>query len=383
MRLGISVEKYLTERGLIKQEMNLYHYTNVDALKKIMDSSTLLATHMQYMNDWSEYEQGYRKLVEKLKSIIKNSDIIPEGIGGDILNEKVMKLPSECPKTPQEYREFIVERNSTRMERLLPEVYAVSFCKQSNLLNQWLNYAKESGICIEFDFRDFEFICPDVTEEIYDLYGKDIIERVRVYDKCRPIQIVYDENTMLEVIENDIGSYLQRIFDKDKLQIDEEWWEEMGNVFSIVPFFKHSAFSPEEEVRLAVRPLNVPLDCVEPRLDKLSGMFKAKIHHMESNHILKPRIKIQWRKKVGADQRNGGTPIKSITVGPGANQQMTYQSIIHYIEYELEHIPTIQTIEQKRIELAEKIRTSTGNFKDTYATNKGIIVRKSVIPYIY
>lgn len=381
--MSMGIEMYLMERGLIKQERNLYHYTNVDALKKIIDSSTLFATHMQYLNDWSEYERGYQMLVDKLKDIVKNNKGTLAKKEYKILKQKVEELPVKCPQTPQEYRDFVIEKNRTQMEKLLPEVYAVSFCKQPDLLGQWINYAKESGICIEFDFTGFEFICPDVTDKTYMLYGKDVIEQERVYKQCQPMQVVYDEKAVLEVIESDISTYFQKIVEMEQIQIEEQWWKEMGNVFSIVPFFKHSAFSPEEEVRIAVRPISVPLDYIKEQDGKLSGKFEAQIYHIERNHILRPYIKIQWRKENNCGNIIGNSPIKSITVGPGSNQQMTYQSIIHYIEYELNHIPCIERSKIRKIEVAEKIKVTTGNFKDAYVTSKGIIVRKSQIPYIY
>lgn len=291
-------EKYLLEKGLVKQEKGLYHYTSVDALKKIMDSNTLLATHMQYMNDWSEYEQGYEKLIKNLKEIIeKNKEIFRQG-EYYTLKEKVKELPDKCPKTPEEYREFIVERNRTHMEKLLPEVYAVSFCKQSNLLSQWINYARENGVCIEFDFSEFEFICPDVTPEMCDLFGEEVIKKEKVYTQCSPLQVVYDEKAMLQVMINDITAYFQKVLGMDKEQIEEQWWAEMGNVFSIVPFFKNLSFSPEEEVRLAVRPIHTVLDYRKAQNGRLSGVFKARIYHMESNHVIKPRLKLQWQRKI-------------------------------------------------------------------------------------
>lgn len=373
-------EKYLLERGLVKQEKNLYHYTSVDALKKIMDKNILLATHMQYMNDWSEYEQGYEKLIRKLNEIIERSDKIFDHDEYEVLRQKVKELPEKCPKTPKQYRDFIVERNRTHMEKLLPEVYSVSFCKQSNLLSQWINYAKENGVCIEFDFSAFVFICPDVTEEMIELFGEKNIEKYRVYTECSPIQVVYDEKVMLSVMENDISAYFQRVVGKDKTQIEEQWWAEMGNVFSIVPFFKDSSFCPEEEVRLAVRPICVALNYQKPQNGRLSGMFEAKICHMESDHVMKPRLRLQWRKKDGCV---GHTPIKAITVGPGSNMQMAYQSIIHYIEYELNNIPVIDEVERKKLEIAETVRSGETGFEEPYVTNKGIVVRKSNIPYIF
>ena len=104
---------------------------------------------------------------------------------------------------------------------------------------------------------------------------------------------------------------------------------------------------------------------------------------MEKNHILRPYIKIQWRKKTNAGENIGNTPIKSITIGPGSNQQMTYQSVIHYIESEIENIPKIDKTERQRIIIGEELRTSQSNFKDVFVTEKGIIVRKSELPYIY
>lgn len=378
-------EAYLTDKGLVKQENNLYHYTNVNAMQKILASDTLLATHIQYMNDWSEYQRGYQILLEQLKqlkSIVQNREGLLDNEKWNLIKEKIEELPEKCPITAEEYNDFIIEQRRARMELLLPEVYSVSFCGEADLLNQWTNYAKENGVCIEFDFHNFVFQCPDVSEDIYNSFGREIIDKVRIYEGCRPVKIVYTENAMRDIIKKDIVSYLQEVPDKDKREIEESWWKEIGMVFSIVPFFKHTAFAPENEIRLAVRRLSVPLDFINGNITgKLSGFFEANIYYMERGNILIPRLKLQWK---GVEQSGTKrTPVKSIIVGPGANQEMTYRSIIHFIEHSLNNVDNISMSERKRLEISEAVQLSTTGMEPGFVTNKGIVVRKSGIPYIF
>ena len=121
----LTQETYLTDKGLIKQENNLYHYTNVSAMQKILSSNILLATHIQYMNDWSEYQRGYQILLEQLKqlkSVVRKRKILFDIEKWNIIKEKIKELPDKCPITAEEYNDFIIEQHRTRMELLLPEV---------------------------------------------------------------------------------------------------------------------------------------------------------------------------------------------------------------------------------------------------------------------
>lgn len=372
---------YLIDKGLVKQEKNLFHYTNVDAMQKILTDNILLATHIQYMNDWSEYQRGYQILLKKLREIIGMGKTRLGEEEKKVLDEKVAELPRKCPTTAQDYRNFIIKKQKARRELLLPEVYSVSFCGEANLLNQWINYAKENGVCIEFDFSDYIFQSPDISEEIYNSFGKDEIDTVRIYKDCSPIKVVYEEDMMLNIIEKDIVAYLQNLPGRNAREIEDLWWKEMGNVFSIVPFFKHIAFEQEKEIRLAVRKISEPLNYLSGiNSGKLSGFFESKVYHIGGGSVLKPRLKLQWKER---ESSNGGkTPVKSIIVGPGSNQEMTYQSIIHFIEYGLNNITNIDAIERERLEIAESVCTMK-NMAHGFVTNKGIIVRKSEIPYIF
>lgn len=378
-------ETYLTDKGLIKQENNLYHYTNVSAMQKILSSNILLATHIQYMNDWSEYQRGYQILLEQLKqlkSVVRKRKILFDIEKWNIIKEKIKELPDKCPITAEEYNDFIIEQHRTRMELLLPEVYSVSFCGEADLLNQWTNYAKENGVCIEFDFHNFVFQCPDISEEIYNKFGKEEIDEARIYKGYRPVKIVYAENAMRDIIKKDIVAYLQEVPTKEKREIEEFWWKEIGTVFSIVPFFKHMAFAPENEIRLAVRRLSVPLNFINRDCNgKLSGFYEAKIYYMERGNILTPRLKLQW--KCIENSSSQKTPVKSIIVGPGSNQEMTYRSIIHFIEHSLNNVDNISRSERKKLEISEAVQLTTTGMEPGYVTNKGIVVRKSGIPYIF
>ncbi len=380
---------YLVDNGLVKQEKKLYHYTNVDSMKKILLSDTLLATHIQYMNDWSEYQKGYRILYKELKEL-ESIELVEKGLLEEekwsVVKEKIEELPDECPVTAEDYRNFIIEKNRTRMEMILPDVYSVSFCGEADLLNQWTNYAKENGVCLEFDFSDFVFQCPDVSDEIYKQFGKNTIDKTRVYKGYSPMKVVYEESAMRDIIKRDITSYLQNLPGKTEMEIEELWWKEMGNVFSIVPFFKHAAFAPEKEIRLAVRRLSKALNYKKPADgDRQSGIFDAEIHYIGSGSILKPRLKLQWRqkKKNGLEKTCKKTPVKSIIVGPGTNQEMTYRSIIYFIENTLDTISSVGKSEMKKLEIAEVVQAAYTGMKAGYVTDRGIIVRKSGIPYIY
>src|SRR5437016_3144985 len=94
----------------------LYHYTNLRGLEGILRSRTLWATHIQHMNDRSEYLHFADMAVGKLK---------------DILSRRTEP-------------EFIRELKNTikNVKALDPLVFVLSLSEAGDLLSQWRAYGE-------------------------------------------------------------------------------------------------------------------------------------------------------------------------------------------------------------------------------------------------
>lgn len=94
----------------------LYHYTSTEVLDNLLDNGTFRASNVFYLNDAEEYREG----VESLKNAFNS---IPNDIF-DAIN--------------------IDGRSHVG-------IFSISFSQEKDSLYQWVTYAKESGVAIELD----------------------------------------------------------------------------------------------------------------------------------------------------------------------------------------------------------------------------------------
>src|SRR4029077_10194075 len=153
----------------------LYHYTDASGLKGIIESGTLRATHISFMNDASEYLHGVSLLLEAIRDARRRASN---------LDPLQIKLLDEMePPVSQ-----------TRPQDVAP-YFVACFSAQGNSLNQWRAYSRgEGGFCIrcvgtKIDACSSElcfFLSPafyDRTEQatfVRDLLGWALQEYLRV-----------------------------------------------------------------------------------------------------------------------------------------------------------------------------------------------------------
>lgn len=102
---------------------SIFHYTDLNALKSILDKSELWLSHVHFMNDHSEFDFCLKIIREGLRRKVE------EYAGAEFEGFKFFDAISEIP------------------------VYVSSFCIESDLLSQWRAYCPSSGgYALEFDF---------------------------------------------------------------------------------------------------------------------------------------------------------------------------------------------------------------------------------------
>lgn len=300
------------------QENSLYHYTSITGfllmMKDIKERKCyLFPGNMRYQNDAHE-------LIEGISFI---ADICKDKIAENILNAIKKSI-----------------------KNLNNNIYIACFSSNGNLLEQWKYYGKDCGLSIEFNFSECEGFWQkniEIGEEqnikeytlIKTLESKDELffdnkdygfdfsennifncvsskELTRNGISLNPIKVLYEKNEKVDIIKNLIIDNREQIMDELKLANSPMNINDYINcvISAFIPICKNRFFSHEQESRL----LFYPIDGTEI------------LYREKSNRIL-PYIKCTV---VNKDSKK--YPIKSITVGPGVNQNLVFNSVISILE---------------------------------------------------
>ena len=343
------VLKYFKDPRLKTNEY--YHYTDLNGLLGIFGSyidsdyekvknCTMRASHLRFLNDSQEYVEGkncYNKYTQDYNQCIKDYKALKGYIDPDdnkqsqiskklsLLNKK-----NSINTTPRE-----TECNNED-EKGDENIYSISFCGEGDLLSQWKYYGKNSGIAIKFNFKDAKcFIGESQASE----NGCEKIEendKTPTSYKVCPLKIAYSEVEKLV------------LFAMSCLQPSNNGTTMVAggpNQDILIPFCKNEAFKEERESRLVFAPDNV------------------KCKYVVSEGKIKPYIPITFLAKEGT------SIVESITVGPGENQNLVYNALIHIFD-------------------SKKFRFQEGSLKEntpaknvTHLCQNGVIIKKSGIPF--
>jgi hypothetical protein len=143
----------------------LYHYTNINAFKSILESRKIRATRYDQMNDDTELQIGAERLLEAVERYDGND---------------------EC----REYKEFLIAAIRAYREGGL-DVYVLSLSEEADSLYQWRAYAPNGGIAIGFDLPKLRkgFLC-DITSKVG---GAEVEYPVRPDPSIRLMQCTYTD----------------------------------------------------------------------------------------------------------------------------------------------------------------------------------------------
>ena len=238
----------------------------------------------------------------------------------------------------------INDRKPFGMVDPLDNQYIVSFCGQADLLSQWKYYGKDSGVAIEFDFLD------DQGDAQCDFeWGH---EKISTFPHC----VFYNSHSgMLGNIYEYIRDYSG---DNDKEKI-------FG---LLIPYCKNEAFAEERESRLVFLPGDAAIS-YRVNDKKAVPQFECYVSYIDEKHK-KP-------------------PIKNIVVGPGQNQIVVFNAIVHALQNNKESIKFFNEKQIQQVLKQSKIDESTqlyieekyGKKYVTYKTDTDITVQLSPTPF--
>lgn len=307
---------------------NLCHYTTTEVLDILLKNATFRASNIFYLNDFSEYTGG----IEKIKSLFNN-------------------------KKYKTLNDILKEISSDKIKANIG-LFSISFSSDSDLLQQWVTYAKESGVCIELDGEVLKNIRirtipkkeikidDSMTEAEKDKLKKedinnydvvyeatDVILRMKYKRKDVKADILYNAFATVFLEEN-ISS------EKELLQITEEEvkekWEKDENrdlariyLQLVAAFLKNEKFEGEKEIRTV-------FVCTEKYKSNNPAIIK---YFRMKNGILRPYFEVSFVKEKENTNENEGVvfepmlPVKAIVIGPSGVQQEVFDSVVHRIKY--------------------------------------------------
>lgn len=262
---------------------------------------------------------------EAVLSIFK--DYIDSGCIGNVINCDMRASHLRFLNDAQEFNDGIqwIENHLRRSnENLYDQIYSISFCGEGNLLSQWKWYGKNSGVAVEFNVDKIKYAYWDCKDEL--LPHIDI--------QTKPLSIKYTDDE-----KSNYHKDIQTLNQEQKLNRNSD------NIISnlMVPFCKDKGFQEEKESRLVF----YTFDGNEYGID-------FKISYYVSGGVIKPTLSVKF---VSEDNNN---IVKSFIVGPGQNQNLVFNALIHIFDH------------------------NNFNFSDektTHTCDNGIIISKSSIPF--
>lgn len=349
--------------------LNLYYYTRVETMRYILTNSNIFATNLKYMNDSEEYANGLKELF-----YIFNEQSTEKVISDEMLQSA---LSDEITS------------------------YSVSFSQARDLLSQWSMYAGESGVSIRMNFSG---------EEDFTGYSAENGQRIPLTDdetKIKVQRVYYCTKDVMELEAYE--KVAAEILEKIKCDSDQVTQKDMGANYleiwkKMTPYVKRAEFRAEEEYRLV--------------FEQRQWKTPFRIDYRNSKNVLKPYLDVECM---------GGWPVCEIVIGPGFNQEVVFNSVLHFLNNTSLRVPKLNEDAYKKRcweyftlcgEASEKVRQVwndnckylmdennrykafldirkkilmldglDGNYKEQMRkcefTKEGILLSRSRIPYIF
>lgn len=188
--------------GLKSKSKEIIHYTDINALKSILENKTLRFGHYRFLNDEEEFVNGQKILLKKIK------DILNYGKANNIV-KNALRLRQE------------------EKEKKCP-FFVCSFSKKKDDLDLWRAYTKENGVAIVFDREKLE----KLNFNIYDVVYNNT-EKSKKLDKLLDL-ISQKENDDDEI---------------EKISFALQVWNYLDMYCSV---FKNIVFKNEQEARVII-----------------------------------------------------------------------------------------------------------------------------------
>jgi hypothetical protein len=299
--LSITLQNFSFNK-INRKNKYLYHYTNLNGLKGIIENQSFFSSNSAYLNDTKEYYYG----IELFKNAVK---IIKE-------------------KAKDKKEENVIEAIEIELEnKLISYHYVTCFSLESDLLSQWRAYADDGkGIAIGFDLKtlvqSFEPKATGMYIEYNDITQQQAVENI--LDTV--IKFYLSKLSMLESLNE------PNLYSKIACEINEIFDKYVGQ-------FKHNSFKEEREYRFDLlidndinksRELSYRVsknNLLVPYLELKTNYqdeidFRTKIQSLEDISSLDKKLRLKIKK----------LPVKEIILGPSIDYKLNKKSIGDFLK---------------------------------------------------
>jgi hypothetical protein len=243
----------------------LFHYTNLDGLKGIIENQDLWLTHARYSNDEREITFGL-----------------------SIADDAVASLHAEGGPSAQ--RPYLTEVRALLESNQSVDVYICCFCEEDDRLSQWRAYGADgNGVTIEINPMKFAPYTGYRPTGVLSLW-----------------KVKYKRDQQLAVMRDAVKWTFDRYGGRMAAREAANVARRIIDFF--VPTFKDEGFMEEHEWRLIFAP--VPA-AVKPR-------FRVARNMMVPYHSLKELVVASG----GARKKGWRLPIRAVRIGPSRHKEL-------------------------------------------------------------
>ncbi|AFE61305.1 hypothetical protein Q7S_25776 (plasmid) [Rahnella aquatilis HX2] len=270
--------------------MNIYHYTDLNAVHSILDTHKIRMTDIRFLNDKTEYRQGLELLEEASHEIFHKKTMYSK--------EFVETVEKWFPRV---FKELLDMEYANEM------FYVASFSLSSDTLSQWRSYGM-FAVILDHDqiWKDIDKIDLRIKykgrTKIYFLECYYVNEKHKALGKAKALL----HSKVLGLL-NDFWLYDDP--NKHNLDLYTDLKERVSMVATI---FKHSCFAEEKEVRLVISDKTV----------------SKKILFRVKNNLLIPYYEYALSPEI----------FTGVRIGPLENQELTTQSLRIYAAHRQEKL---------------------------------------------
>jgi len=249
----------------------LWHYTNADGFKGIIEKKQLWATKIQYLDDKSELQHAFDVAREVLLTGIYNESNVKGAFARDIFD----------------FIDHVAGVN----------VFVFSFCYAKDLLSQWRGFSTGGGYAIGFNPAGMVNLAP---KEGFEL-----------------LPCIYNGEAQRELVEQWLTECLKRLDEKLKTTgtaetkrkfTKKEAWFAGELLAGIAPRFKNIKFEEEEEIRL---------------ISEFGSIQDKKINFRKKGNLLVPYYEF----KLISESEGIRAEIEEVMVGPSLPEDLGADSV--------------------------------------------------------
>ncbi len=294
----------------------LYHYTDVNGLRGILENNTLWATHYKYLNDISEISISQNVLMPKIERVMRS---LLEPILSDVSSaQREARLKNMTNEQLIDH-----EKNALR-DSLYARLnsFHVSFSSHTSedvqnngLLSQWRSYGQYSLV---FNQGKLKSLLDRQSESIYGIKKISPMiysdESAKINTKTR-----YFEDLLRPYIESVYNNTRETTFDLNSFT---------SNFIDLALSLKHHSFKEENECRISIHPADIHQPYFNAKFRSRNGCL---IPYFELFGWPESTKNMHLNERAAASA-NDTLPIIKIIVGPNKDKEILADSLKAYLQ---------------------------------------------------